>query len=499
MRFKFDGHDEVDRIGVALKNILLISADHWPGALLGAAGHGVVQTPTLDQLARLGTRFSRAYTECPVCIPARRTLLTGQSPRSHGDRRFIVDLRLPPVPTVANVFRAHGYQCFAVGKLHVYPPRARAGFDDVLLCEEGRPQMGPTDDYEIYLGDQGLAGRQFLHGMSNNDYVWRPWHLAEEHHPTNWTAREMALVIQRRDPTRPSFWYVSFTHPHPPLVPPQYCLDLYRDIEIDPPVSGDWPVERDRMPARMNNRLIASDSYSPAQIAGSRRAFYALCTHIDHQLRIVIGTLREEGLLDDTAMLFLADHGDMLGDHGLWAKRLFYERSARVPMLLVGAAGDARVRSGHVDDRLAGLQDVMPTLLDLAGLPIPESVDGLSLIGDTRRPWLYGEYGEHGEATRMVHDGRYKLIYYAAGNRRQLFDLEEDPRELHDLADSPAHAEHCERLAELLVGQLYGNDRGWIDDGRLVGLPVSATPAGVDRTLSLQRGRHWPVPPQYRG
>ncbi len=125
-------------------HVLLVTADHWPGALLGAAGHPVVRTPTLDQLARCGTRFPRAYTECPVCIPARRTLLTGTTPRTHGDRSFAVHMPLPSTTTIAQAFREAGYQAYAVGKLHVYPPRARAGFDDVILCEEGRP--GRTRD-----------------------------------------------------------------------------------------------------------------------------------------------------------------------------------------------------------------------------------------------------------------------------------------------------------------------------------------------------------------
>jgi len=478
-------------------NILLITADHWPGHLLGAAGHPAIQTPTLDQLARCGVRFQRAYTECPVCIPARRTLLTGTTPRTHGDRSFQTELTLPDVPTIAQAFGDGGYQTYAVGKLHVYPPRARAGFDDVLLCEEGRPQYGPTDDYEIYLGEQGLVGQQYLHGMSNNDYVWRPWHLDEQHHVTNWTSREMARVIQRRDPTRPAFWYLSYTHPHPPLVPPQYCLDLYRDVDPGAPLESTWPRERDAMPCRMNNRLIESDHYDAAFIRAARRAFYALCTHIDHQLRVVLGTLREEGQLDNTVIMFLADHGDMLGDHGLWAKRLFYEGSACVPMLLVGCAGDRRLRAGHVDNRLVGLQDVMPTLLELAGLSVPSSVDGRSMVGDTKREILYGEYGESSEATRMLHDGRYKLIYYAAGNRFQLFDLQSDPYELADLVDVAAHHETQRRLTRQLQAELYGDDLAWIRDDAFVGLEETADETvEPDRTLSLQRGRHWPVPPQ---
>ena len=106
-------------------HVLLATADHWPGSLLGAAGHKAIQTPTLDQLARNGVRFTNAYTECPVCIPARRTLLTGTSPRTHGDRTFNVEMTMPKVPTIADSFCKAGYQAYAVGKLHVYPPRVR--------------------------------------------------------------------------------------------------------------------------------------------------------------------------------------------------------------------------------------------------------------------------------------------------------------------------------------------------------------------------------------
>jgi arylsulfatase A-like enzyme len=144
-------------------HVLLITTDHWYGALLGATGHPCLQTPTLDQLARNGVRFPRAYAETPVCIPARRTLMTGCPPRTHGDRVF-TDLPMPDLPTMAQTFRNEGYQAYAVGKLHVHPQRDRIGFDDVLLAEEGRTQWGVEDDFEAYLRGQGLGGQQFLQG-----------------------------------------------------------------------------------------------------------------------------------------------------------------------------------------------------------------------------------------------------------------------------------------------------------------------------------------------
>ena len=189
-------------------HVLLVTTDHWAGSLLGVCGHPCVRTPTLDQLTRNGVRFPRAYAETPVCVPARRTLMTGCPPKMHGDRVF-TDMEMPSLPTMAQTFRDAGYQAYAVGKLHVHPQRARIGFDDVLLAEEGRTQWGVTDDYETYLTEQGFSGRQFLHGMGNNEYVNRPWHLDEAHHVTNWTTREMVRLIKRRDPSRPGFWYLS--------------------------------------------------------------------------------------------------------------------------------------------------------------------------------------------------------------------------------------------------------------------------------------------------
>lgn len=477
-------------------NVLLISTDHWPAALLGCAGHPAIQTPTLDQLAANGIRFTNAYAECPVCIPARRTLMTGTPPRTHGDRVFQETLPMPNLPTLAQTFRNAGYQAYAVGKLHVYPQRNRIGFDDVILDEEGRQIYGVIDDYELFLGDLGFGGRYFEHAMSNNEYSYRPWFLPEETHATNWAANQMCRLIKRKDPERPAFWYLSFRHPHPPLLPLQSYLDLYRDmgVDIDVPHEGAWTTDPEPcFSLQMHRRR--GEQFTPAQIRGARLAFYALCTHIDHQLRVVIGTLREEGLLDDTIICFTSDHGDMLGNHGMWAKRLFYENSANVPMLLIGVAGDERVGHHRVDDRLVGWQDVMPTLLDLAGIDVPETVGGLSMIGEQKRDWFYGEIDEGPRATRMIHDGRYKLIYYSAGNHRQLFDLAEDPKELTNLADSPDHAEVVRRLTDILISQLYGGDEAWVEDGRLVGLPDRVYAPGPNRGLTSQRGAHWPPPP----
>ncbi|MEM7695429.1 MAG: sulfatase-like hydrolase/transferase [Pseudomonadota bacterium] len=474
-------------------NILLICVDQWPGPLFGFRGHKVIETPTLDQLARNGVAFPRAYSECPICIPARRTLMTGTSPRTHGDRLFQPALPMPDLPTLGATFAAADYRCVAVGKLHAFPQRDRMGFHEALIAEEGRPQLGAVDDHDIYLADRGFAGKQFLHGMSNNDYGWRTWHLPEDCHVTNWTTFAMCREIKRRDPTRPHFWHLSYTQPHPPIVPLPAYLERYTRRTPPPALHAPW-AEGDVPPA-----LQAVRAYWPQwpaeQLADMRRAFYALCTHIDAQLRLVIGTLREENLLDDTIILFTGDHGDMLGDFGLFAKRVMYEGSSNIPMILVPRAGDTTITPGTTDGRLVGLQDVMPTLLALAGLRVPQTVEGLSMVGEPRRGTLYGEALEGQKAMRMLHDGRHKLIWYPAGGRVQLFDLETDALECHDRADDPAYSAIRTRLEKGLAAELYGEDVGLAKDGRLSGRPAQKWAAPPNRNLSGQRGLHYPQPP----
>jgi arylsulfatase A-like enzyme len=474
-------------------NVLLVTMDQWPGKLLGAAGHPAILTPTLDHLARLGTRYPRAYSECPVCIPARRTLMTGTAPRTHGDRVFLPAAAMPNLPTLAQTFRNAGYQAYAVGKLHVYPQRDRIGFDDVLLAEEGRSHLGTIDDYDLYLAEAGHAGEQFGHGMNNNDYLFRSWHLSECTHVTNWITREAAKMVKRRDPLRPAFWHVSYTHPHPPLVPLESYLAMYRTLDVDEPLGADWASEA--LPRAVATvRAHWGDRVPPARLGAIRRAFYALCTHIDHQLRVLFGTLREEGVLDDTIVMVTADHGDMLGDFGLWAKRLFYEGSAQVPMILMGTKGDARVAEGSVDSRLVGLQDVMPTLLELAGIPIPPTVEGVSMCS-SKRGLLIGECREDANATRMAHDGRHKLIWYPAGNVVQLFDLDLDPGETHDVSREPGYSDVRRDLETALAEYAHGVDRDWIVAGRLAGFDPGPLKYKADRAWGGQRGMHFPQPP----
>src|SRR5258705_2146400 len=167
------------------------------------------------------------------------------------------------------------------------------------------------------------------------------------------------------------------------------------------PVVASWVYDK-AAPYAVQGAAYKGSKLSKQQALEVRRAFYALCTHIDHQIRVLIGTLREEGILSNTIICFTSDHGDMLGNHDMWAKRMLYEPSANVPMILVGAAGDARVPEGTVDNRVVGWQDIMPTLLDLCHIATPKTVEAMSMVGSKRRDSLYCDVGEDLHASRMV-------------------------------------------------------------------------------------------------
>ena len=265
-------------------------------------------------------------------------------------------------------------------------------------------------------------------------------------------------------------------------------------MDIDEPYVGEWCKDTDKLSYNLQG-VRARSVYSDREILWARRAFYALCTHIDQQIGAIIGTIREEGILDNTIIMFTSDHGDMLGNHNLWAKQTYYEDSTNVPMIVQSTKNDSVTGFNRHDDRLVGLQDVMPTLLELSGIDIPETVVGQSMFGGKTREHIYGEFGEEAHSSRMLRNEQYKLIWYPIGNCFQLFDLKSDPTEMVDLTGDATHADTLNELKSLLLKELYGSDEKWIKDNELVGEAARQFVPGPNREFSLTRGNQWPVPP----
>jgi arylsulfatase len=268
---------------------------------------------------------------------------------------------------------------------------------------------------------------------------------------------------------------------------------MYDPQEIDVPNNDDnWSMSGSFV---MKSLREVAGNYTSKEIRAAKRAFYATCTHIDHQIRMLIGTLRESNMLEDTIIVFLSDHGDMLFDHNMVGKRVFYENSANVPLIFSGAPLQ---KYRDIDrKKLCTLADVMPTLLNLCGIDIPATAEGIPIFGDKRHEMIYCEIAEGNHATRMVHDGRYKLIYYPAGNLFHLFDLESDPLEKRNLAGEAEVSAILKKLTGYLIKNLYNTDENWLKEGKLAGFAAPEFTPKVDFGMHNQRGTHWPPPTGY--
>ena len=262
---------------------------------------------------------------------------------------------------------------------------------------------------------------------------------------------------------------------------------MYDDVDVSGPVVGDWAQDYDKLPyavKEQQNRLKIPSG--PNEQIITRKGFNAQCTYIDHQIRLIIGTLNEEKLLDNTIIMLVCDHGDMLGDHNMYAKTKMYETSMRIPMFLT--LPERMKKIGIKNDNLVCLRDVMPTLLNLCDIEVPKTVEGIDLLSGETRDYLYGEHNEGLTASRMIRKGDYKLIYYPCGNVFQLFNVKEDYRECHNLYGQSQYDELVNEMKSLMVSEMYGNDDEFIKDGELAGIPDREYEIKLTTSLAAQRG-----------
>lgn len=438
-------------------HILLITTDQQRHDAMGINGNRVVETPNLDALAARGTNFSRCYVTCPVCIPARRSLLSGLHPLSHGLTHYQDGLEFDPPFTLPGVLRDAGYQTQLVGKLHMHPMGKRFGFDHMVLSET--PNSRPTspwqhrNDYVRWLREQGVREHPHFHGISSNGRAVYPWPLEERLHHNNWLAREaVRFLCEDRDPSCPFFLHLSFTHPHPPLVPTRPYLERYEGKEMPGPVLGEWIP--DGAPAPGNSPDSATGPFEEKIIKRAKAGYYALINHIDDCVAHVLERWREYGnprTRDPLYVIFSSDHGELLGDHHLFRKSLPYEGSSHVPFFISGFNVD--LRSGQ-SDVLCCWEDMLPTIADLAGAEVPGGTDGHSLAAAARggpapeREELHGLCGNH----HFLVGERHKYLWFSNTNEEQLFDLREDPMETRDLsARTPLIAPMRARMAAHLA------------------------------------------------
>ena len=458
-------------------NIVLIICDQMRGDAMGADGNPCIQTPNIDFLASQGTRFNHAYSAVPSCLPARATLWSGQDQWHTGV--LGMGRGQGPVPsdfprTLAGDLTAAGYRTHLVGKGHFHPQRAPMGFETMELDESGRM---PTSEHRRWFARNAPSGvTPDDHGVDWNSWHARPWHTEERLHPSSWTMTRALDFLNAQDGERPFFLNISFARPHSPYVPPAYYFDLYRSGDLPEPHVGDWSAMHDDPETAMDPNAWRG-KMTPDRIRRARAGYYGEVSFIDTQIGRLInrmGRNRATGLAN-TWFLFTSDHGDMQGDHHLWRKTHAYEGSARIPFLVV-PPGELGKPKRAVANEVVELRDVMPTLLEAAGLAIPPTVDGVSLAPLMTEPasgWREYIQGEHctcyAEEQEMFFatDGRRKFVWLPRIAQEQFFDLDEDPGETRDLIDDPAHRGKIVQWRGYLIRELEARDCGWVVSGKL--------------------------------
>jgi arylsulfatase A-like enzyme len=280
--------------------------------------------------------------------------------------------------------------------------------------------------------------------------------------------------LRERDVDRPFFLYASFHRPHPPYDPPEWAFQQYIDQPMPDPPVGDWTDLWKQYEDSVSPESPVAQ-YDPRLLQRARAGYYGHMSHIDQQIERLLEELGAQGIRDNTVICFVSDHGELMGDHHLYRKSLPYEGSAHVPFAISGPGIPAGVRAEVVE-----LRDVFPTLLDAAGVKVPETLDGRSVLPLARGeqiPWraeLHGEHTAFGQSIQWLTDGTEKYIWFSGTGAEQLFDLAADPQERHDLGRDPAATHRLARWRARMVDALADRPEGFVDGARLVaGRPVN--------------------------
>lgn len=466
-------------------NILLIMTDQLRGDCLGIAGHPDVKTPYLDTLASKGVLFENAYSSCPSCIAARAALHTGLGQRQHGRVGYRDGIAWEYEHTLAGELSRAGYYTQCVGKMHVHPLRNYLGFHNVELHDgylhaarygsvPYRESQLVADDYFYWLKqEKGIAADITDSGLECNSWVARPFPYEEKYHPTNWVSDRSIDFLRRRDPGKPFFLMASYLRPHPPFDPPACYFDLYKDKGLRAPALGNW--EDDSL-LKERGRVFdsATGPLDGELVRQAMAGYYACITHLDHQIGRLIQALIEHEVYDNTVIVFTSDHGEELCDHHIFRKSRPYEGSCHIPLILSGDPACLSFTPHTVCSGVTELRDIMPTLLELAGAPVPETLTGKSLVGLAAdsggevRSYLHGEHSYGEFSNHWIVTPSDKFIWYSHSGKEQYFHLDTDPRELDDRIGDVSCQDRIAYLRSCLVKELKDSPEGFTEQGSLV-------------------------------
>ncbi len=443
-------------------NILLLESDQHRYDVLGCAGHPIVKTPNIDALAREGVLLGSTVCQAPLCMPSRVSLITGSYCHNHGvylNQGYMVDGQW----TFTRALQEAGYHTALVGKMHLGGRVPYESFDDPQKIEEigsygfdsvhatcGKVMAGIGNrecPYRKYLRERGTfetLRQDYLkrRGQAPHWYA-EPSPMSEEDFHDAYIGRKTAEWIRQYDGDEPFFMWANWGGPHAPWDAPGHYGTMYDPNEMDAALED----AHDTSPSQLKRKAENQSGKMPPEAMGKMRAqYYGMVTLVDDAVGAIVDALKQRGWLDNTVIVYCADHGEMLGDHGMFGKSLFYGASVRVPLVIWWPKG---LRQGLRTDALVELNDLVPTFLQLAGVRDSGGSYGRSLLplltgeADSHRAEVFSELGP----AKMVLNEQYKYVHDPRWEKAQLFRVGEDPNELQNLAGTPecAEVEHANR------------------------------------------------------
>lgn len=430
-------------------NILFVLTDDQRPDTIRALGNLAILTPNLDALVKNGTAFTRAVSPNPLCVPSRAEILTGCTGFRNGILPSFSDKLDPKLTLWPEAFKAAGYHTWYVGKWHTAGRPSARGYTDTLgLYAGGKGTPPPQVDHKgrevtgykgwVFQTDDGKLFPEKGVGLTRDISA---------------LFADAAIELIKRKPDKPFFMHVNFTAPHDPLLLPTGYEKKYdaKKMALPPNFAARHPFDHGNLDGR--DELLLPSPRTEQDVRDELAAYYAVISHLDEQIGRVVESLKATGQLENTVLIFASDHGLAIGSHGLRGKQNMYEHTVGVPLII---SGPGLPRGGRCEAQVY-LRDLYPTTCDLAGIRIPETVEGKSLVPliNGKEKSLYPRaFGYYRDVQRMVRDDRWKLIQYPKVKKEQLFDLANDPFEMKDLSADPRHeGKRKELQAHLLEWQ----------------------------------------------
>ena len=423
-------------------NILILMADQLTATALSAYGNRVSKTPHIDALAATGVVFDSFYCNSPLCAPSRFSFLSGRQVSAIGAYDNAAEFPAQ-VPTFAHYLRRSGYRTVLSGKMHFCGADQLHGFEERLTTDIYPADFGWTPDWSRF--DHRPSWYHTMDSVTQAGPCTRTNQIDFDDDVV-FNAKQKLFDMARAKDNRPFCMVASMTHPHDPYVIPQRYWDRYAGVDIDMPRVALPVSELDPHSKRLRH-VIGLDllPVTDNQTRDARRAYYGAVSYVDDQIGVMLAALSDAGFAEDTVVLLLADHGDMLGERGLWYKMNFFEPACRIPLIV---HAPRRFAARRVPES-ASLVDILPTLCDLAGgdasAHYATALDGRSLVpqlmGAAGTDEVIGEYLAEGAIAPlvMIKRGRYKFVHSPV-DPDQLYDLQEDPHESRNLAGVSQHA-----------------------------------------------------------